>query len=337
MNLDQILADSKNDLAAAKTPEQLEAFRIKYLGTKGLMKEAADFLRTVPGPEKRAFGQKMNQVKNEISASYEEAKKTTAQEASQKPAVLTGVDVTEPGHLNVSRPGVPHIISQTIDELSELFARMGFTVVEGPELEDEFHNFDALNIPKTHPARDPLDNFYLDRPAGAPFYMMRSQTSTVQIRTMQKQKPPIRIVAPGRVYRPDTVDATHLFMFHQLEGLVVDKGITMVDLKSTIDQFAKALFGPDVQTRFRPSFFPFTEPSAEVDVLFNLADGSTKWIELGGCGMVDPNVFKAVGIDPEIYTGWAFGMGIERIAMRRHKIDDIRLLVENDLRFLQQF
>lgn len=344
MNLDDLLKQAKTDLENSKTGEALEAFRIKYLGTKGQLKDASDHLRTIPGEQKRAFGQKLNEVKNILSTTFEDLKKAISAQPSAGSAHASGkagltVDITEPGRLkfNQYQPGVPHIITQTIDELAALFARMGFTVAEGPELEDDFHNFIALNIPESHPARDPLDNFYLDRAKGAAPYMLRSQTSSVQIRVMETQTPPIRIVAPGRVYRPDTVDATHLFMFHQLEGLVIDKGITMVDLRTTIDQFAKAFFGSDVQTRFRPSFFPFTEPSAEFDVLFHLADGSTKWIELGGCGMVDPNVLRAVKIDPEVYSGFAFGFGIERIAMRQHGIDDIRLLVENDLRFLRQF
>jgi phenylalanyl-tRNA synthetase alpha chain len=339
MNLDELFKNAMADLAA-KGAAELESFRIKYLGAKGLFKEAAEHLKTLPGPEKRGFGQRMNEIKAAITAAWEERKAA----AESGPKVVTGIDVTEPGRVafEAYRPGSLHIITQTINELCSLFARMGFSVAEGPELEDDFHNFDALNIPKIHPARDPLDNFYLER-GGAHTYMLRSQTSSVQIRVMQSQKPPIRIVAPGRVYRPDTVDATHLFQFHQLEALVVDKGITMIDLRTTIDQFAKAYFGGEVQTRFRPSFFPFTEPSAEVDVLVHLADGSTKWMEIGGCGMVDPNVFQAVGIDPEVYTGWAFGFGIERLIMRKHGIvnasnePDIRVLVENDLRFLRQF
>ncbi len=350
MNLDDLQKCAAADLAGAMTAAELEAFRIKYLGAKGLFKEAAEHLKTLPGPEKRGFGQRMNEIKVAVTAAFE-GKKAAAETA---PKVVTGIDVTEPGRVafEAYRPGSLHIITQTINELTSLFARMGFAVAEGPELEDDFHNFDALNIPRTHPARDPLDNFYLERktaggtpalPGGADSYMLRSQTSSVQIRVMQSQKPPIRIVAPGRVYRPDTVDATHLFQFHQLEALVVDQGITMVDLRTTIDQFAKAYFGGDVKTRFRPSFFPFTEPSAEVDVQVHLADGSTKWMEIGGCGMVDPNVFAAVGIDPEVYTGWAFGFGIERLIMRKHGIvnasnePDIRVLVENDLRFLRQF
>jgi phenylalanyl-tRNA synthetase alpha chain len=223
---------------------------------------------------------------------------------------------------------------KVVDELTELFGRMGFAVAAGPEVEDEFHNFIALNIPRQHPARDPLDNFYLNSALGNSTALLRTQTSTVQIRVMETQKPPIRVVIPGRVYRPDTHDATHLSMFHQLEALVVDKGVTMVDLKSTVMQFVKAYFGPDTKVRFRPSFFPFTEPSAEVDVYF---EDRQRWIELGGCGMVHPNVFKAVEIDPEEYSGWAFGFGIERIAMRKYGIEDIRLFVENDIRFLTQF
>jgi phenylalanyl-tRNA synthetase alpha chain len=233
-----------------------------------------------------------------------------------------------------------------VDELTELFGRLGFAIASGPEVEDEFHNFIALNIPDSHPARDPLDNYYLaaetgegggrgvDRGSGEQQRLLRTQTSTVQIRVMEQQKPPIRVVIPGRVYRPDTHDETHLSMFHQLEALVVDENVTMVDLKSTVIQFVHAYFGAETKVRFRPSFFPFTEPSAEVDVWF---EDKQKWIELGGCGMVHPNVLKAVNIDPEKYSGWAFGFGIERIAMRKYGIHDIRLFVENDVRFLRQF
>ena len=240
------------------------------------------------------------------------------------------VDVTLPGvDVNI---GKMHVITQTINELLDIFGRMGFGVAYGPEVEDEWHNFVALNIPTEHPARDPVDNFYIDDST-----LLRSQTSTIQIRVMEKQKPPIRIVAPGRVYRPDTVDATHMFMFHQIEALVVDEGISMVDMKSSIAQFIHAFFGPDVKWRIRPNFFPFTEPSAEVDLLWVDKNGKESWMEVGGCGMVDPNVFDAVGIDNEKYTGWAFGFGIERLAMQKYGITDIRLLFENDLRFLKQF
>jgi phenylalanyl-tRNA synthetase alpha chain len=228
---------------------------------------------------------------------------------------------------------------QVVDELTELFGRMGFSVAAGPEVEDEFHNFVALNIPESHPARDPLDNFYISNApdsADSPrlTHLLRTQTSTVQIRVMETTTPPIRVVIPGRVYRPDTHDDTHLSQFHQLEALVIDKHVTMVDLKSTVLQFVKAYFGPETRVRFRASFFPFTEPSAEVDVWF---EDKQKWIELGGCGMVHPNVLRHCKIDPDVYTGWAFGFGIERIAMRKYGINNIRLFVENDVRFLSQF
>lgn len=335
MKPEEILAQALTDLGSVKSLTDLEAFRIRYLGTKGLLKQASDFIKQVPNELKRTYGQSLNTVKNQVQELFDQGK----QKLDQAPAVAVGVDVTEPGRIATSayRPGVAHIISQTINELSTIMERMGFAIVTGPEVEDEFHNFEALNIPPQHPARDPLDNFYLDRPAGAAPFMLRSQTSTVQIRVMETQPPPIRIISQGRVYRPDTVDATHMYMFHQMEGLVVDRHVTMKDLRSCIDQFVKAFFGPEANTRFRPSFFPFTEPSAECDIQFILPDGSKKWIELGGCGMVDPNVLKAVNIDPEVYSGFAFGFGVERIAMRKYGIYDIRLLYENDLRFLRQF
>ena len=250
------------------------------------------------------------------------------------------IDVTLPGLR--PRLGHRHPLTQTAEELIDLFGRFGFDVARGPEVEDVRHNFDALNIPPSHPARDPLDNFYLavgERAAGsAPpaigVSMLRSQTSTVQIRVMEAQPPPVRVIAIGRVYRPDTVDATHSFMFQQVEGLMVDRGVTMADLKTVLRLFAEAYLGRDVKIRFRPSFFPFTEPSVEVDMLWH---GGVRWVEMGGAGMVDPNVLRAVGYDPEEVTGFAFGLGIERLCMRRHGIDDIRLLYQNDVRFLRQF
>jgi phenylalanyl-tRNA synthetase alpha chain len=339
----------------------LEQFRIKFLGTKGLIKGLMPLLGKAPKEQKPQLGQQINAVKERVESAFE-AKKI-AIESIQAPK--DAIDVTETG----IRPeiGNRHILMKVVDELTELFGRMGFSLATGPEVEDEFHNFVALNIPRSHPARDPLDNYYLaietgegtpslgtptsssamrgEEPTGTSAFpsppehllLLRTQTSTVQIRVMETQKPPIRVVIPGRVYRPDTHDDTHLSMFHQLEALVVDRGVTMIDLKSTILQFVKAYFGPETRVRFRPSFFPFTEPSAEVDVWFDLPDGKSRWVELGGCGMVHPNVFKTVGIDPEEYTGWAFGFGIERIAMRKYGIGNIRLFVENDVRFLKQF
>jgi phenylalanyl-tRNA synthetase alpha chain len=332
--IDQVLEAAKAELAAVKTAADLEQYRIKFLGTKGQIKGLMKLLGTVPREQKPAMGQRVNAVNDSVTAAFEAKKAELGSGGGDDDA---GIDVTEPG--NRPRIGRLHILMKVVDELTELFGRMGFSVASGPEVEDDFHNFVALNIPESHPARDPLDNFYLSKEgvagaAGGGNRLLRTQTSTVQIRVMETQKPPIRVVIPGRVYRPDTVDQTHLFMFHQLEALVVDQHVTMVDLKSTVMQFVKAYFGPETRVRFRPSFFPFTEPSAEVDVWF---EDRGKWIELGGCGMVHPNVFKAVGIDPEVYSGWAFGFGIERIAMRKYGIDDIRHFVENDLRFLSQF
>jgi phenylalanyl-tRNA synthetase alpha chain len=315
-------------LAEAGSAEVLETWRIKYLGTKGAVRAAMDRLKEVPKSDKPAAGKAANEMKNALQAAFGQASARLGSVSAR--AAGPKVDVTLPA--NRPRLGHVHIITQTTNEICEIFGRMGFTVEYGPEVEDERHNFDALNIPIEHPARDELDNFYIDEKT-----MLRSQTSTIQIRVMEKHRPPIRVVATGRVYRPDTVDATHSFVFHQVEGLYVDEGVTMADLKTTVDQFCKAYFGPDVSTRFRPSFFPFTEPSGEVDMLFHNPDGTTRWVELGGCGMVDPNVLKAVDIDPERYTGWAFGLGIERMAMRKHNIPDIRLLFENDVRFLRQF
>jgi phenylalanyl-tRNA synthetase alpha chain len=228
------------------------------------------------------------------------------------------------------RLGRKHPLTQTAEELIDIFGRFGFTLATGPEVEDEWHNFEALNIPPAHPARDPAENFYIDSKV-----LLRSQTSTVQIRVMEKQQPPVRVVAIGRVYRPDAIDATHSCVFHQIEGLYVDKKVTLADLKTVLRLFAASYLGRDVHIRFRPSFFPFTEPSVEVDMSWDVRGG--KWVELGGAGMVDPNVFRAVGYDPEIYSGFAFGLGIERMCMRRHGINDIRLFYENDVRFLEQF
>ncbi len=335
MDLAQLVNAAGADIAAVESPEQLEAFRIKYLGVKGLLKQASDHIKNVPADQRRAYGQSLNSAKQNITEAFQQRKLAL----DAQPAAVSGVDVTEPGQVRCDpyRPGALHIIQENIDDLIELFARMGFSVAEGPELEDEFHNFEALNVPADHPARHPLDNFYIDAPAGDLPLMLRSQTSNVQIRVLESQKPPVRIIAPGRVYRPDTVDATHSFMFHQLEGLYVDRHVTLVDLKTCIDLFARSFFGESVRTRFRPSFFPFTEPSAEFDVQFTHSSGSSRWVELGGCGMVDPNVLQAVGVDPQVYSGFAFGLGIERIVMRRHGIADIRDLFQNDVRFLRQF
>jgi len=315
-------------LRQVKNAAELENFRLEYLSRKGKITDLLGELGKLPKEVKPQAGKLANEIKNAVQTAFKELQEKLDAAGGGRPREL--FDVTLPGqdmHL-----GAAHLITQTIQELLEIFGRMGFDVGYGPEIEDEYHNFIALNIPAAHPARDPLDNFYINDNT-----LLRTQTSTMQIRVMETRQPPIRIVAPGRVFRPDTVDATHMFMFYQIEALVVDEGISMVDLKSTIDQFIHAFIGAEVQWRFRPSFFPFTEPSGEVDLLLRDRNGKERWVEMGGCGMVDPNVFEAVGYDPEKYTGWAFGFGIERLAMRKYNIHDIRLLYENDLRFLRQF
>jgi phenylalanyl-tRNA synthetase alpha chain len=327
--IEELGRQAEAELATVKDTGGLEQFRIKYLGSNGLVKGAMRLIGEAPKEQKKVVGQKLNELKYGLEEKFNARK---AELATDPTGDRDYVDVTEPGRR--PRVGNRHILMKVVDELTELFGRMGFSTATGPEVEDEFHNFVALNIPESHPARDPLDNFYLQNATSGGQLLLRTQTSTVQIRVMQTTEPPIRVVIPGRVYRPDTTDATHLPMFHQLEALVVDRDVTMVDLKSTIMQFAHAYFGRETKVRFRPSFFPFTEPSAEVDVWF---EDKQRWIELGGCGMVHPNVFANCGIDPEQYSGWAFGLGIERIAMRKYAIPDIRSFVENDIRFLRQF
>jgi phenylalanyl-tRNA synthetase alpha chain len=324
-DLDALEAAGLAAFREAGSPEVVEAARIEFLGQKqGRVKAAQERLKAIPPADKKTYGQRFNAVKQALEGAWESSKTRVERPAA---ASADAIDVTLPG----SRPrlGHKHPLTQTSDELIDIFGRFGFAVARGPEVEDIHHNFDALNIPPVHPARDPLDNFYLSNGT-----MLRSQTSTVQIRVMEHQPPPVRVIAIGRVYRPDTVDATHSFMFHQIEGLMVDKGVTMADLKTVLRLFARSYLGKDVQIRFRPSFFPFTEPSVEVDMLWH---GGDRWVEMGGAGMVDPNVFRAVGYDPDEVTGFAFGLGIERLCMRRHGVDDIRLLYQNDARFLAQF
>jgi phenylalanyl-tRNA synthetase alpha chain len=319
---------------AAPDAAALEAVRVEWLGRKAgritaLMKE----IPTLPATERGPYGQAVNALKAVVTERLEARQKALEAVRPAGP----GIDVTLPGRRPVL--GRLHPITRAAREMVEIFGRLGFEVVEGPEVEDEWHNFTGLNIPPAHPARDPLDTYYLTDRA-----VLRSQTSTVQIRIMEKRQPPIRVIAPGRVYRPEAVDASHSNMFHQLEGLWVEEGVTFADLKSTLTMFARAFFGPEVKTRFQPSYFPFTEPSAEMYVSCLLCKGEgcpackrTGWTEILGCGMVDPNVFQAVGYDPEKVTGFAFGMGIDRQAMQKFGIHDIRLLFENDLRLLRQF
>ena len=325
--LEQLEAEAVASLSQVESAEGLEAFRIAYLGSKGKLKDAMTWLKDASKEDRPKLGQGLNVLKQKLQAGFDEKKGNLG--GGAKVAKGPMLDITEPGM--PSELGRTHVLTQIQEELLEVFSRMGFELVEGPELEDDHHNFIALNIPPEHPARDPLDNFYIDDE-----HLLRTQTSTVQIRVMEQTKPPVRVVAMGRVYRPDTHDATHSSMFHQVEGLYVDKNVTMVDLKTTLIQFARAMFGDDAEVRLRPHYFPFTEPSAELDVKMEVR-GKMQWVEIGGCGMVDPNVFEAVGYDPEVWTGFAFGLGIERVAMRRYGIGDIRWLFENDVRFLKQF
>jgi phenylalanyl-tRNA synthetase alpha chain len=330
--LDELQTAATSALAAAHTAESVEAARVEFLGAKsGQLKSVQKHLGGIPASDKPAAGQRLNEVKAAIQAAWDQAKSRLSQ-AGQSAARDPKIDTTLPGP--AIRVGRLHPITQTIEELKEIMGRLGFTPADGPEIEDEWHNFEALNIPPEHPARDPLENFYLavagrqhDRPL-----LLRSQTSTVQIRVMEKTRPPIRVISLGRVYRPDTADATHYPMFHQMEGLWVDENVSLADLKTVLKLFADNYLGAAVPIRIRPSFFPFTEPSVEADYFWN-----DRWVEFGGAGIVDPNVLQAVGYDPERYSGFAFGLGVERLCMIRHQITDIRDLFTNDVRFLRQF
>ena len=332
--LQTIASSSVAAFEAASSTEELEAARIEYLGAKGgRVKEVQKGLGKVDKPDKPAAGKRFNEVKQEVEAAFTAAQDRLANSASSGGDSAAQFDPTIPGRR--LRLGHVHPITQTIVELMDIMGRLGFTPSEGPEIEDEHHNFEALNIPRIHPARDPLDNFYLSVAEGFSEdnpILLRSQTSTVQIRVMENTPPPVRIISLGRVYRPDTPDRTHYPMFHQIEGLYVDTHVTMADLKSVLRLFATSYLGGDVHVRFRPSYFPFTEPSVEADYYWN-----DTWVEFGGAGMVDPNVLRAVGYDPEEVTGFAFGLGVERLCMRRHGITDIREFYKNDVRFLEQF
>jgi phenylalanyl-tRNA synthetase alpha chain len=341
-SLDQLRADAISAFDSADDADSLEAVRVTFTGAKkGRLKDIQKQMGAVPNEQKKDAGLKLNEVKSAIEVALQSAQSRLG--GGEASGVDPTFDPTLPGH----RPTIGHIhpITQTINHLMEIMGRMGFEAAEGPEVEDPWHNFVALNIPEDHPARDPLDNFYLATAASANAektskadrnvegeQLLRSQTSTVQIRIMEQRQPPIRIISLGRVYRPDQPDATHFPMFHQMEGLLVDTNVTMANLKTVLRVFATNYLGDDVEIRFRPSFFPFTEPSVEVDFLWN-----GTWIEFGGAGMIDPNVFKAVGYDPDEVSGFAFGLGVERLCMRRHGITDIRDLYSGDLRFLRQF
>jgi len=337
MDINLIQAQIDTDISNVTSPQSLEELRVKYLGRKGLVAELTGSIPGLPAQERGAFGREVNALKNRLLAIFAEKERSLA--GGNQAAANNKIDIGMPGI--ASNLGSAHPITQIIDEICGIFNRMGFCVVEGPEIETEGNNFTGLNIPLEHPSRDAFDTFYLK---GYSKLLLRSHTSPVQVRVMKAHKPPLAIIVPGRVYRPDAVDASHLFMFHQIEGFVVSENIRFSDLKGTLSLFAKSVFGSDIKMRFRPHFFPFTEPSAEVDISCIICKGKgcsvcgrKGWLEILGAGMIHPNVFKYVGYNPQKYTGFAFGMGIERIAMLKYGINDIRLFFENDLRFLNQF
>jgi phenylalanyl-tRNA synthetase alpha chain len=334
--VDAIAAEARGAIARAESSAELEQLRVRFLGRQGTLTHLLRSLGTLPAKERPLVGAAANELKRELEALLELRLGQTRETERKQERARRRYDLTLPGR----RPprGTLHPLTRVQDEIVSIFVGLGFSVAEGPEIESDYYNFEALNIPRDHPARDMQDTFYLSEDT-----LLRTHTSPVQIRTMQAQRPPVRIICPGKVYRRDA-DVSHSPMFHQVEGLAVDRDISMGDLKGTLELFAREMFGLRSKIRFRPSFFPFTEPSAEVDVLCFLCGGGgcrvckqSGWLEILGSGMVHPQVLKNVGYDPEEVTGWAFGMGIERVAMLKYGIDDIRLFFENDLRFLRQF
>ncbi|MFM1858420.1 MAG: phenylalanine--tRNA ligase subunit alpha [Bacteroidota bacterium] len=327
---DEITGFNSND------PVQVEEFRIKYLGTKGQLKNLMGELKNVPVDQKKEAGQLLNEFKQFVEAHYETLKSNSSSAAD---AADTGIDLSLPG--DPTPIGSRHPVTLMRNQIVSIFQRLGFAVAEGPEIEDDWHNFEALNLPAHHPARDMQDTFYIQQ---NPDWVLRTHTSSVQIREMEKGKLPIRMLMPGRVFRNETVSARSHCFFHQIEGLYIDKNVSFADLKQTLYFFVKEMYGANVKVRFRPSYFPFTEPSAEMDVSCFICGGEgchvckkTGWVEILGCGMVHPNVLSNCGIDPEEYNGFAFGLGVERPAMLKYGVNDLRLFSENDVRFLKQF
>ncbi|NVK87847.1 MAG: phenylalanine--tRNA ligase subunit alpha [Gammaproteobacteria bacterium] len=335
-SLDELITAGVNAAQAAESLAALEQVKVDYLGKKGSLTQQMKTLSSLPKEERPAFGQQVNVAKQQVQQAINVRKDELESAAIAKQLEQESIDVTLPGR--ASDLGGIHPVNRTLERIEEFFAQIGFAVEEGPEIEDDYHNFEALNIPGHHPARAMHDTFYFSESL-----LLRTHTSPVQIRTMEQQKPPLRIIAPGRVYRCDS-DLTHTPMFHQVEGLLVDDKTSFADLKGVLDEFLKHFFEKDLAVRFRPSYFPFTEPSAEVDIQCVMCNGDgcrvcshTGWLEILGCGMVHPNVLKSVGIDSEKYSGYAFGMGVERLTMLRYGVNDLRLFFENDLTFLRQF
>lgn len=336
-NLQHILQQATADLESLRSSKELDEFRVKFLGKKGELTAMMKSMRDLSAEERPIAGQLVNNVRATIETALEAQRNLMESAALTKKLQSEAIDVTLPG--DPIPMGKQHPLSRVLDEVKDIFIGMGFSIAEGPEVEYDHYNFEALNIPKDHPARDTQDTFYI-----AENVLLRTQTSPVQVRAMEHNRPPIRIIAPGRVYRSDAVDATHSPLFHQIEGLIVDRGVRMSDLKGVLELFAKKLYGEDTVVRFRPHHFPFTEPSAEMDIQCFQCHGAgcrlcknEGWIEILGCGMVHPKVLEGCDIDPNEFSGYAFGVGLERIVMGRYKIDDIRLFYENDVRFLHQF
>ncbi|MGB5457992.1 MAG: phenylalanine--tRNA ligase subunit alpha [Gammaproteobacteria bacterium] len=337
MDLQALTAKAQSNIEAAENLEALDQIRVSYLGKKGELTSLLKTLGSLPADQRKAAGQDINRAKQDVQTAIEARKAALQAAALEAKLTRERIDVTLPGR--GQSPGGLHPVTRTMERIDELFSQLGFAVEQGPEIEDDYHNFEALNIPSHHPARAMHDTFYFDAQT-----LLRTHTSPVQVRHMQSDAPPLRIIAPGRVYRCDS-DLTHTPMFHQVEGLLVDRHVSFSDLMGTLADFLQHFFENDqLKTRFRPSYFPFTEPSSEVDIQCVMCQGEgcrvcshTGWLEILGCGMVHPNVFKAVGIDNEEFTGYAFGMGVERLAMLRYGVNDLRLFFENDLKFLQQF
>jgi phenylalanyl-tRNA synthetase alpha chain len=335
--LEKIRKEAQERLESSESLDMVNEIRVSVLGKKGSLKEILKGMKNVPPEERPKVGQMVNEVREQIEAAISDAQKTIERKVLEQRLASETIDVTLPSKRLPKGHSHPNVIA--LKELERIFVGMGYEVIEGPEVERDYYNFEALNIPADHPAKDEQDTFYINGDI-----LLRTQTSSTQIHAMESGKIPIRMIAPGRVYRSDAVDATHSPTFHQVEGLVVDKGVTFADLKGTLDEFAKKLFGEETKTRFRPHHFPFTEPSAEMDVSCFKCGGKgcsfckgEGWIEILGCGMVHPHVLEICGIDPKEYSGFAFGVGLERIALLNYEIDDMRLLYENDVRFLKQF
>lgn len=333
-DIEQLSTQALADIAAADTPDALEALRVALLGKSGRVTALLKSLGALPADQRKAAGEAINRARDVIGEALNARKLALDEAALALRLAGETIDVTLPGR-DAGRSGL-HPVTRTLERIVEIFGRLGYELADGPEVEDDWHNFEALNFPPHHPARAMHDTFYLTNKVDGDAHLLRTHTSGVQVRYMKEHRPPLRMIAAGKVYRSDS-DQTHTPMFHQVEGLLVDEHASFADLKGTLAEFVRAFFERDFEMRFRPSYFPFTEPSAEVDIAWQQPDGSTRWLEVLGCGMVHPNVLRNVGIDPERYTGFAFGLGVERFAMLRYGVNDLRDFFDNDVRFLKQF